>query len=193
MFIYPLICEASPNDYPVMYKKGMVRRPHLVSFRIIFIANQQKLEIIGEYNKGKSIRPLEEILVLTNLYGYLEILIRSLCPLDSTMSGGHAFNSCLQPIFQSRQKGCKRDRKKARVHDLVHTANFVVAFFNFCMPVVTNKSAVKCAEKLNDRLPKKRKRTSRSFYILQTLYISFKVIWFKVCGLFKLHLMHVKS
>ena len=168
MFIYPLICEATPYDYPVMYKKGMVRRPHLLSFRVIFIANQQKLEIIGEYNKGKSIRPLEEILVLTNLYGYLEILIRSLCPLDSTMSGGHAFNPCLQPIFQSRQKGCKRDRKKACVHDLVHTANFVVAFFNFCMPVVTNKSAVKCAEKLNDRLPK-------NVSVLHEAFISFKL------------------
>jgi len=100
------------------------------------------------------------------------------------MSGGHVYSQCFSPA-----------RKDANVTERRRSCTLLILwslFANLCMPVVTNKSAVKCAEKLNDGRPKGRERTSRSFYIPQTLHISFKVIWFKDCGLFKLHLKRKK-
>jgi len=104
------------------------------------------------------------------------------------MSGGHVYSQCFSPA--------RKDANVAERRRLFTTSCTLLILWslvaNFCTPVVTNKSAMKCAEKLNDGRPKRRKHTSRSFYIPQTLHISFKVIWFKDCGLFKLHLKRKK-
>ena len=68
VFIYPLICEATATDHLVlMYnKKCMEWSPTSGVFQSYIDSELRKGGIIGENNRGKLIRSLEEILVLTN-------------------------------------------------------------------------------------------------------------------------------